>query len=424
MKQKVADPQLGAIFERCFPNTLDTTVYPETRNGVPDTYVVTGDIDAMWLRDSSAQMWPYLRFAREDKRLAALIEGVVRRQTRMVLLDSYANAFTRNPGDHALSWAVDDDTVMKPGVAERKWEIDSLCYVVRLAHGYWQATGDTAPFGSEWVAAARRIVQTFNEQQRLAGPGPYYFARGSHADNALDRLKTYGPPGKPVGLIYSAFRPSDDDCIFPMLIPSNLFAVEALKQLRTMAAGIAYDSQLAADCDALIRSVGAALARYGRAQHAEHGEIWAYEADGFGNVLMMDDANAPGLLSLAYLGVCDLRDPLYRRSRAFSLSPSNPYFFKGSAAEGIGGPHVGPGYIWPLGIILRALTSIDDGETVQCLRWLRDTTGDTGYMHEAFQKDDPRKFTRPWFAWANGMLGELLLHLAEHKPALLREPLG
>jgi uncharacterized protein len=424
MKRKIADPQLGEIFERCFPNTLDTTVFPETLGGAPDTFVITGDIEAMWLRDSSAQIWPYLRFARQDKQLAALIEGVVRRQARMVLLDPYANAFTRNTSDRPLKWAVHDDTEMKPGVAERKWEIDSLCYVSRLAHGYWKATGDTKPFDSQWKAAAYRIVQTFREQQRLAHPGPYYFARGSHASDDVERLKTFGPPGKPVGLIFSMFRPSDDACVLPMLIPSNLFAVESLKQLRTMAANIAGDTALAAECDALIASVSAALARYGHARHPAHGEIWAYEADGFGNVLMMDDANAPGLLSLAYLGVCDVRDPLYQRTRAFALSASNPYFFKGSAAEGIGGPHVGPGYVWPLSIIMRALTSTDDGEILRCLHMLRDTTGGTGFMHEAFQKDDPGQFTRPWFSWANGMFGELLLKLADTKPALLRQSLA
>ena len=171
VKAQIADPVLAAMFERCFPNTLDTTVFPGRVDGQPDTFVITGDIDAMWLRDSSAQVHPYVAFAKHDPRLARLIAGVIRRHTRCILIDSYANAFTRELSDPPLSWAVHDKTEMKPGVAERKWEVDSLCYPIRLAHAYWRATGDTSPFGSAWQAAAARIIATFQEQQRLHGHG-------------------------------------------------------------------------------------------------------------------------------------------------------------------------------------------------------------------------------------------------------------
>jgi hypothetical protein len=153
IKRQLADPMLGRMFEQCFPNTL-TTVFPDSLDGKPDTFVITGDIDAMWLRDSSAQVWPYLRFAKKDGRLAQLLEGVIRRQARCILIDPYANAFTRTTSAPALPWAVDDVTHMIPGVAERKWEVDSLCYVVRLAYGYWQQTGSAAPFDADWKAAA------------------------------------------------------------------------------------------------------------------------------------------------------------------------------------------------------------------------------------------------------------------------------
>ena len=421
IKQQISDPLLGNMFEQCFPNTLDTTVFPGNFEGEPDTFVITGDIDAMWLRDSSAQVWPYLRFAKYDRELAELIAGLVRRHARMISIDPYANAFLRNPSDPPLQWAVHDKTEMKTGVAERKWEVDSLCYVIRLAYGYWKETGDSKPFNSEWRAAAWRIVQTFIEQQRLKDRGPYSFTRQSGSPTDTLPLNGYGNPARPVGMIYSMFRPSDDACIYPFLIPSNLFAVQALNQLREMASNLYGDLNLANACEGLSKSLRSAIEQYGTTEHPVFAKIWAYEVDGYGNVLMMDDANAPGLLSLPYLGLCDASDPLYRRTREFVLSLDNPYFFRGRAAEGIGGPHIGLGYIWPLSIILRALTSTDDREIIQCLRWLRDTTAGTGFMHESFQKDDPSQFTRGWFAWANTLFGELVLTLAANKPGILRE---
>jgi hypothetical protein len=146
--------------------------------------------------------------------------------------------------------------------------------------------------------------------------------------------------------------------------------------------------------------------------------------DGYGGLALMDDANAPGLASLAYLECVDKDDPLYKASRRFALSKSNPYFFQGSAAEGIGGPHIGLDYIWPMSIMFRAFLSTSDGEMLQCLRWLRNTTAGTNFMHESFYKDDPTKYTRPWFAWANGLFGELILHVYTTSPSLLRESLA
>ncbi len=105
-------------------------IFPCSTGG-PDTYVITGDIDAMWLRDSSAQVWPYLPLTKEDESLRQLIAGVINRQTRCVLLDPYANAFYKD--ETKISDWKSDLTDMKPGVHERKWEIDSLCYTIRLA---------------------------------------------------------------------------------------------------------------------------------------------------------------------------------------------------------------------------------------------------------------------------------------------------
>jgi meiotically up-regulated gene 157 (Mug157) protein len=406
VKSALTDPELAWLFENCYPNTLDTTVRFGTLDGKPDTFVITGDIDAMWLRDSTAQVWPYLPLARDDRKLRELLAGVVHRQTRSVLIDPYANAF--NFGPTGSEWSK-DRTRMKPELHERKWEIDSLCYTVRLAHGYWKATGDTSCFDGAWQSAAALIVQTFREQQRKENRGPYSFQRVTA--NPTDSLPQdgYGNPTRPCGLIHSAFRPSDDACIFPFLIPSNLFAVTALEQLREIHATVLGNQAFAAQCQALAADVRQAVDTYARTVHGRHGEIYAYEVDGFGNRLFQDDANVPSLLSLPYLGCCAGDDPLYLRTRAFVLSDDNPYFYRGPAGEGLGGPHSGLGMIWPLGIITRALTSRDPQEISACLAELKATHAGTGFMHESFSRNDASQFTRKWFAWANTLFGELVL---------------
>jgi uncharacterized protein len=417
VKRAIADPELAWLFENCFPNTLDTTVTLGTRDGRPDTLVITGDINAMWLRDSTAQVTPYIPLTRDDKELQSLILGVINRQTMCILIDRYANAFSF--GAKACPWGVKDKPPLTPELCERKWEIDSLCYPVRLAHAYWTITGDTSCFHADWLRAARLIVQTFREQQRLNGPGPYRFQRTT--DNPIDTppFNGLGNPARPVGLIHSAFRPSDDACVYPFLIPANLFAVVALKQLAEILSTVLSERELAGECRALAREIAAAVNRYGKARVRRFGLVYAYEVDGFGNQLFMDDANVPSLLSLPYLGCCAENDPVYRQTRAFVLSADNPYFFRGRAAEGIGGPHVGVNMVWPLGIVVRALTSTVDSEILICLKMLKNTHAGTGFMHEAFDKDDPKKFTRSWFAWANTMFGELIVKLYEHRPRLL-----
>lgn len=418
VKRAIADPELAWLFENCFPNTLDTTVTFGTRDGRPDTLVITGDINAMWLRDSSAQVSPYLPLARTDRELQQLIAGVINRQTMCILIDRYANAFSF--GAKACPWGVDDKPPLTPELCERKWEIDSLCYPVRLAHSYWITTGDTSCFHADWLRASKLILQTLREQQRLNGPGPYRFQRKT--DNPIDTppFNGLGNPARPVGLIHSAFRPSDDACVYPFLIPANLFAVVALKQLAEILLTVLSERKLANECRALAQEITAAVNTYGKAVVRRRGLVYAYEVDGFGNKLFMDDANVPSLLSLPYLGCCAANDPVYRRTRAFVLSGDNPYFFRGRAAEGIGGPHVGLNMIWPLGIIVRALTSADDREILNCLRILKTTHAGTGFMHEAFDKDDPKRFTRSWFAWANTMFGELIVKLYEQRPHLLK----
>jgi uncharacterized protein len=417
VKSSIGNKEIGWMFENCFPNTLDTTVDFEMVDGRPDTYVITGDIDAMWLRDSSAQVWPYLPLLKEDSQLQQLIAGVINRQTRCILKDPYANAFYKDP-TKVGEWA-GDLTDMKPGVHERKWEIDSLCYPIRLAHGYWKATGDTAPFDGEWQRAVALVLQTFHEQQRKAGKGPYHFMRRTETQTDTVPGRGYGNPARPVGMIYSMFRPSDDATIFPFLVASNFFAVVSLRQAAEMVEQIRHDSNLAKECRALADEVEHALHTYAIVNHPFAGRIYAFEVDAFGNYYCTDDGNTPSLLSLPYIGATKAGDKLYQNTRKMLLSDKNPYYCVGRAAEGLGGPHVGMDMIWPLGVIMQALTSLHDQEIKGCLTTLQHTHAGTGFMHEAFNKDDPTKFTRKWFAWANTLFGELVLKTFNERPQLL-----
>jgi len=417
---KIADPEIAWLFANCLPNTLDTTVTVGEFEGKPDTVVVTGDIPAMWLRDSSAQIWPYLPFVSSDPDLARLIQGVIRRQTRCILIDPYANAFMADLGSPApLPWSKTDHTEMKRGVGERKWEVDSLCYPVRLAYGYWKETGDASPFDAKWAEAMRLIVATFKAQQRKTSAGSYSFQRTSEIPTDTLGGGGFGAPANPIGLIYSGFRPSDDACVYPLNIPGNFFAVKTLARLEEMFTEIAHDDISAREVSQLGAEAAASLRKFAPARHPTAGEIWAYEVDGYGNAIFMDDANVPSLLGMPYLECCSPSDPMYLATRRFVWSETNPYFFRGLTAEGIGGPHEGPDMIWPMSLIIRALTTDDEREQLQCLHWLKATHAGTGFMHESFNKNDPSRFTRPWFAWANTLFGELILTLARKSPRLL-----
>ena len=401
--------KLSWMFANCFPNTLDTTVhFRKGSDGKPDTFVYTGDIHAMWLRDSGAQVWPYVQLANNDAQLKEMLEGVIRRQFLCINIDPYANAF--NDGPTGGNWMT-DLTDMKPELHERKWEIDSLCYPLRLAYQYWKVTGDSSIFDGEWMKAITAILKTFKEQQRKDGVGPYRFQRKT--ERALDTLNNdgLGAPVKPVGLIVSAFRPSDDATTLQYLVPSNFFAVSSLRKAAEILTEVNKETSLAKECTDLAAEVEAALKKYATYNHPEFGTIYAFEVDGFGNHLLMDDANVPSLLAMPYLGDVDVNDPIYQNTRRFVWSGSNPYFFKGKAGEGIGGPHIGYDMVWPMSIMMKAFTSQNDEEIKICIKMLMDTDAGTGFMHESFHKDDPTNFTRAWFAWQNTLFGELILKL-------------
>lgn len=417
-QSKVKNKELAWLFNNCFPNTLDTTVFYEEKNGRPDTYVITGDIDAMWLRDSSAQVYPYLQFCKQDMPLHKLVIGVINKQTHFILKDPYANAFY-NDDAKISKWKETDKTDMKPGIHERKWEIDSLCYPIRLAYKFWKVTGDTSPFTSEWKEGIALTLKTFKEQQRKNNSGPYKFQRETAWATDGIPMNGYGYPVKPNGLICSMFRPSDDATIYAYLIPSNFFAVTSLRQASEMVRVISKDNKLATDLAALASEVDAALKKYSITTHPSFGKIYAFEVNGYGSYNLMDDANVPSLLAMPYLDSVTMMDPVYRNTRKFVWSLDNPFFFKGKVAEGIGGPHIGLDMVWHMSIIMKAMTSSDDKEIKWCIDTLRKTHGGTGFMHESFHKDDPKNFTRSWFAWSNTLFGELLWKTFNEKPHLL-----
>lgn len=418
IKQDITDPKLRWMFENCYPNTLDTTVKFQIKNGRPDTFVITGDIHAMWLRDSSAQLWPYLQLMKDDKQLQALIAGLINRQAECILLDPYANAF--NDGPIGSYWETDYTQPMKKELHERKWELDSLCYPIRIAYFYYLLTGDTSVFDSTWHNAMQLAVKTMKEQQRKNGNGPYSFARNCERPTDSQINGGFGAPIKPNGMIVSSFRPSDDATQYGFLVPSNMFAVVSLRQLAEIENKVYQHTEFAKECTDLSDEIDRAIQKYAIVNHPVCGKIYAFEVDGFGNSLCMDDANVPSLLAAPYLGYCSQDDPLYQNTRKFIWSDNNPYFFSGKSGEGVGGPHVGLNYAWPMSIIIKGLTTDDTNELKDCLTLLRNTDGNTGFMHESFNVNDDNDFTRSWFAWTNTLFGELIVKIHNNHPELLK----
>jgi uncharacterized protein len=413
----IQDPKLAWIFNNCYPNTLDTTVDFTVTNGQPDTFIITGDIDAMWLRDSSAQVQGYLALCPQDQHLAQMIAGLIHRQNKCILLDPYANAFYKD-SSRISPWH-NDHTEMRPGVHERKWELNSLCYCIRLAYQYWKITGDTKPLDATWKKAMHAAVGAMINQQRKTGKGSYSFMRDGPRLTDTQINGGFGSKWKPTGMICSAFRNSDDATKYQFNIPDNAFAVVTLQQLAEMLDAVKDTSSLAKTCRSLANEIETGIEKYGIINHPKYGKVYVYECDGLGNYLLIDDAGIPSLTTLPYLGYKTIEDPIYQKSRAFAQSTENDFYYVGTAAEGTGSPHTPGPNIWPMGIISRALTSTDDEEIRHCLTMLENCQAGTGFMHESFNKDDPSKFTRSWFAWVNNLFGDLILKIHREKPSLL-----
>lgn len=398
------NPKLYMLFKNCFYCTLNTTTEFLSDGSA---FVFTGDIPAMWLRDSSAQVRHYIPFAKKNKKFQQLIEGLLKRQLYYIQVDPYANAFNKEDNNAGHK---NDITEHNPWVWERKYEIDSLCYPIQLAYLYWKETGRTSIFDDTFKKVVNIIIDLWKLEQNHANSN-YTFERTNCPPT--DTLKNNGK-GMPVnytGMTWSGFRPSDDACTFNYLIPSNMFAVVVLKYVEEIAYNIYRDETLAQSAEKLRKEIDYGIKTYGIYRHPRFGDIFAYETDGFGNYNLMDDANVPSLLSIPYLQYTTTDDPIYQNTRRFILSNENPYFYKGRYAAGIGSPHTPKNYIWHMSLIMQALTSTDDHEIKEILQTIINTDADTGFMHEGFNANNPSEFTRPWFAWANSLFAELICNL-------------
>ena len=403
------DAELAGMFLRSMRNTLETTLTRE-RDGT--TFIITGDIPAMWLRDSSAQMLPFLRFlgpagGADAGELYEVLAGLSRRQFACIAQDSYANAFNREANGASYD---PKDGCGDPWIWERKYELDSLAFPIWLAHTVWRRTGRADVFDAAVHGVLRTIVAQLRLEQDHENHSPYTFVRQTDLPSETLQRGGKGPLHGVTGMTWAGFRPSDDACVYSYNVPGNLFASQALRHAAEIAAQVYGDGPLAADAAALASEIDDGVASFGVVRHAVHGDMYAYEVDGLGSTLLMDDANMPSLLSLPLTGGIAPDDPLYLATRSFILSPGNPYYYEGSQAAGIGSPHTPPGYIWPIALAVQGLTTPDRAEKLSLLQLLRDTTGGTGLLHEGFDPSDPARFTRPWFSWANSMFAELLLN--------------
>jgi len=389
--------KFARMFENCFVSTANTTT-KFLESG--ETYVFTGDIEAMWLRDSSAQVVHYLPFVNEEPILKEMVAGLIARQMRYIVIDPYANAY--NIEANGACWSK-DETESNDWEWERKYEIDSLCYPVWLLHNYVETTKDTSVFTDTVKAGLETIIKTWKIEQNHSTESPYYFIRRNSW--YLDQMSEDGK-GAPVaytGMTWSGFRPSDDACTYGYLVPSNMFASVVLGYIAEYAETQYNDADMAAAARQLKKEIEDGIEKYAMRNLEGIGETYVYETDGYGNDVWMDDANVPSLLSMPWLGWCDKEDERYLNTRKWLFSSKNPYYFEGAAAKGIGSPHTEKNYAWHIALCMQGLTSVSDEEKTGLVKTLLHTDGDKEVMHESFDCDDPTKYSREWFAWANSL---------------------
>lgn len=392
-------PLTGHRTRQIDPATLFHTLFSDFYSE-PDhtTYVRTGDIPAMWLRDSAAQTIPYVRFARTYPALAVRFAGVIERNAKNIRVDPYANAFRSNYT-----------------VFERKWEAGGPAWPVLLAFAYWQDTGSRRIFTPNFHAAIRRIVDTYRCEQ--------LHATCSHYPDADPHVGH--PYNGNTGMIWTAYRPSDDPVHFHFNIPQEALAAIALFDIAYVARVVYRDQNLANEAQSMGVQVQNGIERFGRVWNPAYGGwVYVYETDGLGNDLYMDDANIPNLTALPYIGYCSRWDPVYLNTRAYTLSERNPFYFHGIYGEGLGSPHTPDGFVWPLGIIARGLTATSETEVVQAITTLAETDSADGLIHESFWPDGYWLFTRADFGWANASYAELLFRSVAGFAAVPVTPFG
>ncbi|MBC1619406.1 glycoside hydrolase family 125 protein [Listeria welshimeri] len=412
IKKEINNQKLAEMYERCMENTLDTTIKIR-ESGL--TFILTGDIPAMWLRDSVCQVRPFLIFAKENEEIESMLIGLSKEQVSLVGIDPYANAFNETPNGAGHQA---DKTEMHPQVWERKYEIDSLCYPIQLAYLIWKITGRTEQFDAAFFKMLQTIFAVWEVEQHHETKSPYRFERMDCVPSDTLKRDGLGTKTAYTGMLWSGFRPSDDACEYGYLIPSNMFAVVVLGYAKEIIETFyPSEKETVRQAVTLKNDIQLGIEKFGTYNHPTFGEIFAFEVDGLGNQLLMDDANVPSLLSMPIINYLEKESPIYQNTRKFILSKSNPYYFEGELAKGIGSPHTPAGYIWPIGLAIQGLTASGESEKLAILQMLLETDAGTGLMHESFHPDHPEDFTREWFSWANMMFCELVLDVAGFRMA-------
>jgi meiotically up-regulated gene 157 (Mug157) protein len=384
----LAPPRTVGISVSALFETLNRDFFPEDDGTV---YVQTGDIPAMWLRDSSAQARPYVRFGAAFPDFAPVCLGIIERNAKNVMTDSYANAFTAGYK-----------------VWEEKWEVDSLAYPVTLAWQYWQSTRDRRVFTPRLQLALARTLDTYGCEQDHHTCSDYTSVYLMNNGVGADFADT--------GMIWGAFRPSDDPVRYPFNIPQQMLAAVALDDLAQLEEAGFGDQSRARRAREMAGRLRAGIERYGTVYDFRYGWIYAYEVDGLGNAIIADDANLPNLISATYFGFTSTDNPIYRNTRRFALSSDNPYFYRGQYAQGLGSYHTRTGWVWPLGLIARALTAPSSSEVAESLAQLRSLSGPEATIHESVDPDHPSRFTRSQFGWGDALYAELLFRSVDGLP--------
>lgn len=401
ISNNIENKKLKNIFYNCFIDTIETTVIFDDN----DTFVITGDIPAMWLRDSTSQIEHYLPFVNKYPELKDVFIGLINRQMKCILIDPYANAFNKEANGN--KWD-NDITKDSPWVWERKYEIDSLCFPIRLIYKYWKETSDSSFFNSEIKEVMNIIINLWRIEQYHFEKSDYSFKRLNCSETDTLCNNGLGNPVTYTGMTWSGFRPSDDACKYGYLIPSNMFASVALKYIEEIAESIYSDNTLKSNAKNLRLEIESGINKYGIIEKEGYGKIYAYEVDGLGNYNFMDDANVPSLLSIPYIGYSDIDDEIYQNTRRFILSKNNPFYYEGKEASGIGSPHTPPDYVWHIALSMQGLTSNNESEIISLINTLINTDADTGFMHEGFCCNCSKEFTRSWFAWSNSLFAHFI----------------
>ncbi|KAG7664563.1 uncharacterized protein J8A68_001907 [[Candida] subhashii] len=444
LKEKAINRDLARLIENCLPNTLDTTILwhkHQQDDSPPESFVVTGDIHAEWLRDAARQLSVYQPLIKHDPKLKELILGAINTQAKYVITAPYCNAFHPPPDSGVKKAGSTKDKVFpKPDwkyVFECKYEIDSLASFLTLTNEYYENSGGDLSFLTDtWLKAYEKVlivlvresVPTFDELTGKVMPFHYTFQRETNIGSETLALAGLGNPVNfGTGLIRSMFRPSDDATILQFFIPGNIHMLTELKKIRHNFLNSnlppELDLSLAIEkTDEFIQSISEGIEKYAIVKHPHYGQVFAYEVDGYGGAIFMDDANIPSLLSMPETGFVSTNDKIYQNTRKMILEKQgNPYYLQGIYFEGIGGPHIGISHAWPMSLLVRIRTSEDDNEIRASLKLLMETTGGLGLMHESVHVNSRggRDFTRSWFAWCNSEFGKTILYLAKHKPHLI-----